>query len=351
MNGKMIMKLKTVGSKEQKQHQSPDLRKLCAGFKKKKGKIPILAVANNKGGEGKSYFAALLVAGALHFTDLKILFIDFDTQGNASLKILEHLFQLNNQIVPDKFEPPMHPEYEEYRNSYDGPADEMWDGVSSSGHIYFDDPTKHINTYGTQYDNLEILPASESLLHYVLNNRDKLEMSQDEAIDIPSQIFTQEALKSMGIDMVIIDTPPAMQYVSKGAIKCATHVVVPVQFDTTSIQGIGGVISTIEELNDQKSRQDETKILGIYPNRVYKPGENMGQDQVKESFKRSHLGKKYLVNDKLHVRNSNHVTEYNKPSVSITSVFEGYPVNSLIHKNAFNFVNDVFNKVFDGEIN
>ncbi|MEI6847944.1 MAG: AAA family ATPase [Chlorobiaceae bacterium] len=158
----------------------------------------ILTIALQKGGTGKSTTAHALGQG-LQQQGKKVLFVDLDPQGNLSYTMRADPDQ------PTSFEVMT-------RQATAKEAIQQ----TAQGHL---------------------IPASPQL------SGADLEVTQT-----GKEYRMKEALHSVrGLyDFVIIDTPPALGTLTVNALTAATGVIIPVQAETYSIQGIAQLYSTIE---------------------------------------------------------------------------------------------------------
>lgn len=221
-------------------------------------KAKILVSVNNKGGVGKSFLVQLLASYMAGVKKLNVLALDFDGQGNLSTRFLNDV----KVKTGGKYTPPLHPDFD-----VNNPDDD-WDGYSSSSHIYFDEPGMQIVGYPTPLENLTILPSHARLMFTVETNRDKLNMSEEEVYNVPSEIFTPEAVAEWGYDLVIIDTPPNIGMITKGCIRAATDAIIPFELSHKSIQGFNSMFSEIEEQNASKPKSKATNLIGFVANKA-----------------------------------------------------------------------------------
>lgn len=158
----------------------------------------ITTVALQKGGTGKSTTVHALGQGLMKLGK-KVLFIDLDPQGNLSYTM---------QAKPEK---------------------------SSSYDVLTKRSTAKKSIQHT--DHGDIIPASPQL------SGTNLEVTQT-----GKEYRIREALLPIQeqYDFMIIDTPPALGTITINALTAASDIIVPVQAETYSIQGITQLFSTID---------------------------------------------------------------------------------------------------------
>ncbi|WP_392423443.1 ParA family protein [Eikenella halliae] len=179
-----------------------------------------IVVAQQKGGVGKTALALHLAWFLTERKNSKVLFIDLDTQGNATYSLSGV-----KQIV----------------------------GMGS-GNLF---STGLTVTYDFSDSPLVLLPAG-SMLANIQN------LSLQEAASAFLSNFN--AIKEMGyFDYCVIDTPPSLGNALAAALMAADFVVCPIELETYSIQGIGQMALTI---NNIKKINKKLTFLGLLPSKV-----------------------------------------------------------------------------------
>jgi chromosome partitioning protein len=166
-----------------------------------------IAIANQKGGVGKSTTAAML-ATELAMRDYETLIIDADPQANATQIFLS----------PEQIQVSL--------------ADVL---LGSGGSIV-------ANRMNTEVPHLDIVPATLALANF----------DREPALSVTK---LRSALRDLGTsyDFCLIDTPPNFGLLLTAALTAATHVLIPVQaspFALNGLQDLLGVINNARELND-----------------------------------------------------------------------------------------------------
>lgn len=176
----------------------------------------ILAVANQKGGVGKTTTAVNLVHYAADVRGQRVLVVDFDPQANTTSCFVER------------------------RGRYDLTASTLFNA----------EPVTSAPTVVSE--RIHIIPSDEALKD--------VEAMPIEVIDLP---FAQ--LRRLDYDLIIIDTPPTLGIRLIAALKAADSVLTPFIMDKFSLDGIGDLMETIQDVRAR--RNPNLKHLGILPSK------------------------------------------------------------------------------------
>lgn len=178
----------------------------------------IIAIANQKGGVGKTTTAINLSAG-LALLNHKTLLIDLDPQANASLSFIDI--------------------HKSFLNVYDMLLDSAVDA-------------KNI-IQNTTINNLYLMPSKISLA--------KIESKLIGEID--SHYRLREKIKNLKgeYEFIIIDTPPALGLLTVNALVSAKYALIPVQASYYALEGTDDLLETIEKIKSLAN--SSLTIIGV----------------------------------------------------------------------------------------
>ncbi|WP_186671888.1 AAA family ATPase [Sporosarcina sp. BP05] len=201
----------------------------------------IIAIANQKGGVGKTTTSVNLSACLAHIGK-KVLLIDTDPQGNATSGLGVNKGEVQQCI-------------------YD---------------ILIDDVNIKDVIRSTKVENLDIVPATISLAGA------EIELVSTISREVRMKHAIQEAKELY--DYIIIDCPPSLGLLTINALTAADSIIIPVQCEYYALEGLSQLLSTIRLV--QKHLNEDLMIDGVLLT-MFDARTNLGIqviDEVKKYF-------------------------------------------------------------------
>lgn len=178
----------------------------------------VIAVANQKGGVGKTTSAVNLSAGLAHLGN-KTLLVDIDPQGNATSGIGINKADVDQCIY----------------------------------NVLIDDLTTAEVSVSTNIPNLDVIPAT-------------IQLAGAEIELVPTisrEIRLKKALESSidQYDYIIIDCPPSLGLLTLNSLTAADSVIIPVQCEYYALEGLSQLLNTVRLV--QKHLNKQLEIEGV----------------------------------------------------------------------------------------
>jgi chromosome partitioning protein len=166
----------------------------------------IIAIANQKGGVGKTTTAVNLVA-SLVFSKRRALLIDLDPQGNATMGSGVDKYALEKSMV------------------------DLLLGTATVAEVLKKSPEA----------GFDVLPA----------NRDLTAATIDLLNQPDAELKLKKIIESLqaDYDYIIIDCPPSLNMLTLNALAAATKVLIPMQCEYFSLEGLTGLLETIDQVH------------------------------------------------------------------------------------------------------
>ena len=193
----------------------------------------VIAIANQKGGVGKTT-TAINLAAYLARLGKRVLLVDLDPQGNATSGL----------------------------------------GVRAERGVYHLLQGEPLEGLVHPVDGFHLLPATPDLVGATV-----------ELAGAPTAL--REVLRDEGYDLVLLDAPPSLSPLTLNALAAAEGVVVPVQAEYYALEGVAGLLATLEEV--RAGLNPSLRLLGILVT-MY-DGRTLLAQQV-EAQLRAHFGEK-----------------------------------------------------------
>lgn len=181
----------------------------------------ILAIANQKGGVGKTTTSVNLAA-AIAEKGHKVLLVDLDPQGNASTGL--GIAYANRSLT-----------------TYDLIA-----GDASPGSVIQE----------TDFPGLYVVPANTDL-----SSADIELISNEKRSFLLRDALRQLPMDQFGFDYILIDCPPSLNILTVNALIAAHSLIVPLQSEFYALEGLSQLMLTVREIRD--AANPDLRIQGI----------------------------------------------------------------------------------------
>ncbi|MGV8985730.1 MAG: ParA family protein [Cypionkella sp.] len=168
----------------------------------------IIAIANQKGGVGKTTTAINLSAGLVGL-GARVLLIDLDPQGNASTGL---------GVTGES----------RRATTYDLLIDER--------------PITEV-IQQTSIENLLICPANSDLASADIDL-----VANEKRIYLLHDALRQPAAEHLGLDFILIDCPPSLSLLTVNALVAAQSVLVPLQAEFFALEGLSQLMLTVRKI-------------------------------------------------------------------------------------------------------
>ncbi|MBW0115017.1 ParA family protein [Pseudonocardia abyssalis] len=183
------------------------------------GPARIIAVANQKGGVGKTT-STINLGAALAEYGRKVLLVDFDPQGALSIGLGVQAHELDTTVY----------------------------NLLMERGVEIDDVIKQ-----TGVDGLDLLPSN-------------IDLSAAE-VQLVTEVGREQALGRAikpvldRYDIILIDCQPSLGLLTINALACADEILIPLACEFFSLRGVALLMDTIEKVQDRLN--PDLKILGI----------------------------------------------------------------------------------------
>ncbi|MCP8613821.1 ParA family protein [Bifidobacterium asteroides] len=186
---------------------------------KQHGPARVLAMCNQKGGVGKTT-SSINIAGAMCQYGRRVLIVDFDPQGAATVGLGINANSVDNTIYTAMFDPSL---------------------------------DVHEVVRHTRFDGLDIIPANIDLSAAEIQL--VTEVGREQALAATIRPLRQE------YDAIIIDCQPSLGLLTVNALTAADGVIIPVAAEFFALRGVALLMQSIEKVRSRIN--PDLQIYGV----------------------------------------------------------------------------------------
>jgi len=198
--------------------------------------LPIITIANLKGGVGKTTVAANLAACLDRRFGQRVLLIDLDYQGSLTTVMRSHSGQVNRRSL----------------------VNELISGCADFGTLF-----KVSATLAPDLPKSRLVPAFYEFARY--EDRVMIEWllqeTQDDVRYRLARVLLADEIKSQ-FDIILLDAPPRLTTGTINALCASNYLVVPTIFNMLSAETVGNFLQTVKQLL-LLDLNPQLKVLGV----------------------------------------------------------------------------------------